>query len=153
MRTFFRARGLLLSLLFAFMFAVASGAALAEPMTEQQKIDALIHGVEDLPGAKFIRNGTAYDGHMAASHLRMKLNHSGGRVQTADQFITYIATGSSMSGEPYHVQFANGRTMTSADYFRGELKRLESASATPTPAPAKPQAGGSASGASPGAAK
>jgi len=43
--------------------------AFAASLTEQQKIDALIHSIEVLPSAQFIRNGSAYDGKAAAEHL------------------------------------------------------------------------------------
>ncbi len=96
------------------------------PLSEQVKIQSLIASVEQLPGAVFIRNGTEYDGHKAADHLRLKLKYAGKRVQTADQFITNLATGSSMSGKPYQIRFADGHTVESAVYFREQLKRIES---------------------------
>jgi hypothetical protein len=109
---------LLLGLLFgAFAFAA--------PMTEQQKIDALIHSVESAPGMQFIRNGTSYDGKAAADHLRLKLRNSFGRIKTADDFITRIASGSSMSGKPYQIRYANGTTTDAAVYFHEELRRIE----------------------------
>ncbi|MBS0193038.1 MAG: DUF5329 domain-containing protein [Proteobacteria bacterium] len=121
---------------------------LAAPLSEQQKIDALIHSVEVLPGAQFIRNGSSYDGRAAADHLRLKLRNSHGRVNTAEQFITYIASGSSWSGKPYQIRFADGRTVTSAEYFHAELKKLETA-AKPAPVDApKSRAGSGTSGAS-----
>ena len=117
--------------------------AFAAPMTEQQKIQALIHGVEVLPGAKFIRNGSSYDGKQAADHLRMKLNYAGDRIRTAEQFIHNIAAGSSTSGQPYQIELADGRRISSAAFFEAELKRLEA-----PPPPASPPAS-SASAASP----
>ena len=118
---------LLLGLLF-------SAFAFAAPLTEQQKIDALIHSIEVLPNAQFIRNGTAYDGKAAADHLRMKRNYAGSHIKTADDFIACCATGSSMSGKPYQIHYANGITINSADYFHAELKRIE-AQQTPAPTP------------------
>jgi hypothetical protein len=97
----------------------------APALSEAQKIDALIGSVEHLSGAVFIRNGTEYDGHKAAAHLRRKLGAAGKRVGTAEQFIDYLATGSSMTGKPYKIRFADGRTVESATYFRAELRRLE----------------------------
>jgi len=96
------------------------------PLSEQIKIQSLIASVEQLPGAVFIRNGTEYDGHKAADHLRLKLKYAGKRVQTADQFITNLATGSSMTGKPYKIRFADGHTVDSAVYFREQLRRIES---------------------------
>jgi len=115
-------------LLFGLLFGAF---AFAAPMTEQQKIDALIHGVETMPGTPFIRNGTAYDGKAAADHLRMKLRNSWGQIKTANDFITHIASGSSMSGQPYQIRMANGMTENAEVYFRAELKRIEAQQAAP----------------------
>jgi hypothetical protein len=93
--------------------------------TEAQKIEYLIDSVEKLSDAKFIRNGSAYDARAAGDHLRMKLRRAGGRVKTADDFIRYIASKSSMSGEPYKIRFADGRVVTSEAFLRGKLKALE----------------------------
>ena len=94
-------------------------------LSEAQKIAALIHSVETLKGAVFIRNGTEYDAAKAASHLRRKLDYAGDRIQTANQFIDQLATGSSMTGKPYKIRYANGTTVESAVYFREQLRKLE----------------------------
>ena len=96
------------------------------PLSEQVKIQSLIASIEQLKGAVFIRNGTEYDAPKAADHLRLKLKYAGKRVQTADQFISNLATGSSMSGKPYRIRFADGHTVESAVYFREQLRRIES---------------------------
>jgi hypothetical protein len=128
---------MLLGLLF-FSFASVTFAAPA-PMTEQQKIDALIHSVEVLPGAQFIRNGSSYDGKAAAEHLRYKRNYAGDLIKTASDFITCCASKSSMSGQAYQIRFANGKTENAEVYFRDELKRIETPPppviAAPIPAP------------------
>jgi hypothetical protein len=103
----------------------AARAALQPALTERQKIDALIASVEHLPGAVFIRNGTEYDGTKAAAHLRTKLDYAGKRIKTVDQFIDRLATASSMTGKPYKIRFADGRTVESAVYFREQLRRIE----------------------------
>ena len=81
-------------------------------------------------GAVFIRNGTEHDSAKAAAHLRRKLGAAGKRVRTADQFITYLATGSSITGKPYKIRFADGRTVESAQFFREQLRRIEARPAT-----------------------
>lgn len=98
--------------------------------TDAQTIDALIHAVEVLPGARFIRNGSAYDGKAAAEHLRYKRDHSGGHCASAVDFIAHCASGSSLSGQPYRIRFADGHEVDAADYFRGELARLQGGKAT-----------------------
>jgi hypothetical protein len=94
-------------------------------LTEAAKIQALISTIEQLKGAVFIRNGSEYDGAKAAAHLRRKLDYAGNKVKTAEQFIDYLATGSSMSGKPYRIRFADGHSVESAVYFREQLRRIE----------------------------
>ena len=103
------------------------GGAPAPRMSEQAKIEALIASVQNLKGAVFIRNGSEYDGAKAAEHLHRKLDYAGSKITTAEQFIDKLATGSSMSGKPYKIRFAAGRTVESAVYFREELRKLEAA--------------------------
>ena len=98
----------------------------ATHLSEAAKIQALIGSIEQLKGAVFIRNGSEYDGVKAAAHLRRKLDYAGSKVKTAEQFIDYLATGSSMSGKPYRIRFADGHSVDSAVYFREQLRRLES---------------------------
>ena len=54
------------------VLAMLASQAQAAPLSEPQKIEALITSVEQLKGAVFIRNGSEYSGAQAAHHLRMK---------------------------------------------------------------------------------
>lgn len=110
---------LLLVLVIIVVFAVA---AVAQENIEKSKIEYLISFVENLKGAKFIRNGTEYDGIEAAKHLRMKLEKAGDRVQTVDDFIKLCASKSYISGQPYVIKFSDGKTITSEKYLREKLK-------------------------------
>jgi hypothetical protein len=94
-------------------------------LTEAAKIQALIGSIQQLKGAVFIRNGVEYDGAKAAEHLRRKLGYAGSKVKTAEQFIDLLATGSSMSGKPYRIRFADGHSVESAVYFHEQLRQLE----------------------------
>lgn len=105
--------------------AVVPAPVPARALSEAEKIQALIASVEKLPGAVFIRNGTEHDAVKAAEHLRRKLGYAGKRVKTAEQFIQHLATGSSMTGKPYKIRFADGHSVESAAYFREQLRRLE----------------------------
>jgi hypothetical protein len=93
-------------------------------LTEAQKIDKLIAYVE-VTEAKFVRNGTEYSGVDAAKHLRMKREKAGKKITTARQFIDYLASKSSMSGEPYLMKFKNGNTLPVRDILYHQLKKLE----------------------------
>jgi hypothetical protein len=92
---------------------------------EAQKIEYLIASIEKLPKAQFIRNGTAYDAKRAADHLRLKLQQAGSRVATAEDFIRLCASVSSVSGLPYEIRFADGRTITSEAFLRQRLLEYE----------------------------
>lgn len=104
---------------------IAIGAAAAPPPQEQSRIDRLIHAVESRKDMTFIRNGSEYDAADAARFLRGKLEAMGREITTAREFIERIASKSSMSGEPYHVKFADGKTMLASQFLGEELKRIE----------------------------
>lgn len=104
------------------MFACFSAPLRAEPVdVEQQKIDYLIGEVAKLKGAHFIRNGAEFDVGKAVEHLQLKRRSAGARVKTAEDFIRYCATQSSMSGEKYRIRFASGETVDSAAFFEQRL--------------------------------
>jgi Family of unknown function (DUF5329) len=88
---------------------------------ESKKIDFLINTVETLEDATFVRNGTPYDAKTAANHLRRKLKSAGSRVKSADDFIRYCATASSISGIPYQIRFSDGRVVSSEAFLRAKL--------------------------------
>ena len=74
------------------VLALFSGVVMAQEDIEKKRIDFLLSSVENMRGAKFIRNGTEHDGKEAAAHLRMKLQKAGDKVRTADDFIRLCAS-------------------------------------------------------------
>jgi hypothetical protein len=114
------------SRLFALLFLFLAVDAIAAPPTtaDAHEIQYLIASIESLQGAQFIRNGTSYDAVSAASHLRLKLDNAGSRVRTADDFIRLCASVSSVSGRPYEIRFADGRTITSESFLKARLAEL-----------------------------
>ena len=108
--------------------------------TEAQKIQMLIHNIEVMKDARFVRNGSDYDGTAAADHLRLKLRHAGDRIKTAQDFITYLATGSSFSGKPYLIRFSDGHEVESATYFHTMLAKIEHPAVAPSKPPPTPPA-------------
>ena len=88
---------------------------------EQGKIDYLIHSIETLQNATFVRNGIEYDARSAAVHLRLKLRHAGNRVKTAEDFIVNCATASSTSGQKYQIKFQDGPVIEAATFLRNKL--------------------------------
>lgn len=98
----------------------------SEALTEDAKIERLILGIAELENATFIRNGGEHTAREAADHLRSKWQSGKGQIQTAEQFIEGIASKSSLSGTPYEIRFADGRTQPSGVYLRERLRALES---------------------------
>jgi len=117
------ARILLALLLIALPFSFG-GKTLASQLTEQNKIDYLLTatGSSDLV---FIREGREYSGKEAETHLQKKLAMTGWRVHTADDFITYVASKSSMTGRPYYVRLTDGTEMESETWLRSKLAELK----------------------------
>jgi len=103
--------------------AMLVGTARANPMSEREKIDALIHVVETRNDLQFIRLGEAHSGSEAARVLRTKLFYAGSRVKTADDFIVHIAS-ATLGGSTYFVRFPDGKQVPSAEFLRAELKRI-----------------------------
>lgn len=93
--------------------------------TERAHIEALIHSVETLPSAVFIRNGSEYEAAKAAKFLRKKWEAHADQVHSAQDFIEHIASVSSTSGKPYLIRFSDGRELKSAEFFAAELKKLK----------------------------
>lgn len=108
--------------------ATLVGTAHAKPMSEKEKIDALIQAVETRNDLQFIRLGEAHSGSEAARVLRTKLWYAGSRVKTVDEFIVHIASATA-SGSTYYVRYPDGKQVPSAQFLRAELKRITQASA------------------------
>lgn len=73
---------------------------------------------------RFIRNGKAYDGQAAREHIQKKYDYYQSRIRTAEDFIHYAASRSSMSGAPYLVVCGEKPTPC-ADWLLEELARFQ----------------------------
>ena len=111
-----------ISIVLMVLLSLVVARVYAQDTSETAKIQFLITSVETLEGAKFIRNGSEYDARAASSHLRLKLRAAGKKVKTAEDFIKYCASKSSITGKPYWMRFADGTTVKSETYFRDKLK-------------------------------
>jgi hypothetical protein len=119
--------------LLGFLLGARPAAAAKRPEAEQAKIDWLVSEIQR-SDATFVRNGSAYDGTKAASHLRSKLLFAGKRVQTARDFIAGICTRSETSGKPYEIRPRGEASRPLADWLLERLNQLEArptVSATP----------------------
>lgn len=92
--------------------------------SEKEKINYLL---DELVKSKliFIRNGDSYSAQEARAHMEKKLQVAGDRITNVNQFITYIATKSSLSGKPYYVLFPDGKKEESSIWLREKLKKIE----------------------------
>lgn len=93
---------------------------------EQARIEFLLQTIEQ-SNATFIRNGSEYNAHEAADHLRQKLDMAiGGSSDeekdsfTAELFIEKIASKSMLSGKPYYIRL-NGQTFQAGPWLLEKL--------------------------------
>lgn len=111
---------------FAMACIVLVGAqATAAPSTSApEDIQYLMDAIER-SGCEFYRNGSWYAAAEARSHLASKYRQVDKRrpVRSAEDFIDWVGTRSSMSGEPYRVRCPGSDAMTSAEWFRHALER------------------------------
>ena len=87
-----------------------------------EEIAALLLFVEQSE-CTFIRNGKHYDALEARQHIEKKYAYFKERITTAEEFIDYSATKSTISGKPYKV-VCNGVDMNSSDWLNAELDKL-----------------------------
>jgi len=102
----------------------------------QAEIDHLLAFVGTSQCA-FIRNGSSHPPTEAREHLASKFSFAKGRISTAEEFIRYLATESSMSGEPYRVK-CEGKVIPAGAWLADELQRFRKVSAV-AGSPAKAQ--------------
>src|SRR5258708_39154971 len=109
-----RTGGVFIGLLTALILQTAHAAVrtTVAPVSDAEKIDALIRAVEARKELHFIRLDVAHSAGEAAGLLRIKLAFAGSRVKTVDEFIDYVATASSTTGKPYFVRYPSGRQAT-----------------------------------------
>jgi len=93
-------------------------------MSESGKIDLLLSRIEK-SNLIFIRNGAEYTSKRAREHLEYKYSRAGDRIQTARQFIKFIATRSYLTGIPYYVRYPDGRKIKTSNWLLKQLKQIE----------------------------
>ena len=89
-------------------------------LSEQEKITYLLN-VIGTSKVIFVRNGVEYPGTEAKAHLQMKLEAAGDAIQTVDDFIAGIASHSSMTGQPYYIEFPDGTMMEAEKWLHDKL--------------------------------
>jgi hypothetical protein len=102
-----------------------TAAAGSESPPAKAEIDHLLEFV-GTSSCTFVRNGTEYAPDKAREHLAGKYKFVGSRITSAEDFIKYLATGSSMSGEPYHVKCGKTDALSGV-WLADELRRYRKA--------------------------
>lgn len=108
------------------LFALLLSLVLSTPATAgtDSEIQHLLTFIEH-SGCVFERNGTSYPAPEARSHIQKKYDYAARWIKTAEDFIKYTATKSSISGKPYHVA-CQGERQPSASWLLAELERFRS---------------------------
>lgn len=99
-------------------------AAESSELSEEQKIERLYQEILN-SNAIFIRNGVEYNASKAVTHLKLKKSNVGDRIKTAEQFIDYLATKSSMTGIKYYVKLPGGNKIPSGQWLHARLDEIE----------------------------
>lgn len=99
--------------------------AILVAVSPRVEVDALLSQLEKSE-CRFQRNGEWYGSKKAREHLEGKLAYleRWGTLESAEQFIEKVASGSSVSGEPYLVQCEKAPAVRSAEWLNGQLKAL-----------------------------
>ena len=121
---FVAVRRLVAGFVIACIVLVGAPATAAPPTSAPEAIQYLLDAIER-SGCEFYRNGSWYAAADARSHLARKYREVDKRqpVRSVQDFIDWVGTRSSMSGEPYRVRCPGADAMTSAEWFRRVLER------------------------------
>ena len=111
-------------ILLFFLFSLTYLNSQPPKHSEKEKIGYLLETLEN-SNLIFIRNGDEYSSKEARAHMQKKLEYAGNRITNVDQFITYLATKSSISGKPYYVKYPDGKKVESSIWMRELLNNLE----------------------------
>ncbi|MBM9576853.1 YfeK family protein [Leptospira sp. 201903070] len=100
----------------------------------QNDLNLLMNSLESCE-CKFIRNGAEHDPKEAREHMERKLKATDGKIQTIPSFIEYIGSKSSVTGKPYLVKFADGKTIESAVWLKGKWEEISKKKNEPAKTP------------------
>ena len=100
-------------LLLVSLFAVADNT---------QEIAHLLDFVEKTE-CIYQRNGSDHNGKKARTHIQKKYDYYRDKIKTAEDFIAYSATKSTMSGKKYTISCVGKKIQFSGDWLNAELKR------------------------------
>ncbi len=102
--------------------ALVAGPAVAAPDARGER--EITHLLDFVAGSdcRFMRAGTEYDPRAARNHLADKYANMRSRIDSAETFIVYVASASSLSGAAYRVR-CGGRESETGPWLEAELWR------------------------------
>ena len=107
---------------FAIVFILLASSVNADGSAEQKlETSHLLNFVKHTP-CKIIRNGKAYDGSRAVTHIQKKYDYFKDDIETTEQFIELSATKSTLSGKYYTVVCGDAQPLRTRDWLLEELK-------------------------------
>ena len=110
-------RAIVVSVFLAFLMP---GVAVSADNTEAE-VEHLL-GVIGSSGCTFIRNGKRHDAEDAEDHLRMKYRRGKRYAPTTEKFIERLASKSSMSRKPYHIECPGEEMVPTGDWLKAKLE-------------------------------
>jgi hypothetical protein len=111
--------------------ALALAATLASAMPDDAAQHEIDHLLDFVAASKctFVRSGERFDAAAARDHLAMKYRLTKFRLSTAEEFVQYLATASSTTGEPYMV-ICNQKERPAGAWLTDELHRFRKVAQT-----------------------
>ena len=99
---------------------LVTGTAFAASMDEE--IDFLLDTVAN-SDCVFTRNGKDHAARDASDHLQMKRKRGARYFDSTEEFIERLASKSSWSGKPYHIQCGSEPRVTAREWFTALLEQ------------------------------
>ena len=90
--------------------------------TTEHEVRLLIDAIA-ASSCDFNRNGREHTAEEAAAHLELKYARAGKHIDSADEFITQLASSSSFTGRPY-LMSCKGYTLPAEDWMIDALEQI-----------------------------
>jgi hypothetical protein len=113
-------RNTLNTILLSCLFGLSLSAMAESQSQDAKEINYLLEFVAT-SDCTFVRNGERYNGADAADHLRGKYNHDKRHVHTGEQFISRVASKSSLTGAQYTVKCEDSEPETTDKWLHRAL--------------------------------
>lgn len=114
-----------IALITVLLASIGSTPAVGSDLDWQEEVDYLLIFIEQ-SDCSFTRNNKEYDSAQARDHIAKKYDYVKKRINSTEQFITYAASKSSITGRPYQVTCGT-TTMPSSTWLEEALQSYRSA--------------------------